>query len=48
MLLPLQYQSSSTYDSKDTAKVKVFPKYVKVQDLGHKVKSLDTKRKVFS
>jgi hypothetical protein len=39
MHLYLTYQSSSTYDSKDIAQVKVFQNYVKVQDQGHKVKS---------
>jgi hypothetical protein len=48
MHLYLKYQSSSTYGSKDIAQVKVFQNYVKVQDLGHKVKSRGTKRKVSS
>ena len=48
MLLHLKYQSSSTYNSKDIAQVKVFQNYVNVQDQGHKVKSFDTKRKVSS
>jgi hypothetical protein len=44
----LIYQSSSTFGSKDIAQVKVFQNWVKVQDQGHKVKSLGTKRKVSS
>ena len=46
MHLYLKYQSYSAYGSKDIAQVKVFQNEVKVQDQGHKVKSLDTKRKV--
>jgi hypothetical protein len=36
MHLYLKYQSSSTYDSKDIAHVKVFQNWVKVQDQGQK------------
>jgi hypothetical protein len=46
MHLYLKYQSPNTFGSKDIVQVKVFQNYVKVQDQGHKVKSLGTIGKV--
>jgi hypothetical protein len=48
MHLYIKYHSLNTFGSKDIALVKVFQNSVKVQDQGHKVKSLGTKRKVSS
>jgi hypothetical protein len=48
MQLYFKYQSSNTFSSIDIAQGKVFQNYVKVQDQGHKVKSLGTERKVSS
>jgi hypothetical protein len=48
MHLYLKYQCPNTFGSKDLREVQVksFKTKVKVQDQGHKVKRLDTKRKV--
>jgi hypothetical protein len=48
MHLCLKYQSPNTFGSKDIVQVKDFQNKVKVQDQGHKVKSLGTQRKVSS
>jgi hypothetical protein len=46
MHLYLKYQSPNSFGKRDGAQV--FQNYVKVQDQGHKVKSLGTKRKASS
>ena len=45
---PVKYQSSSTHCSKVINKVKVFKKWVKLQDQGHSVKNNSTHGKVLS
>jgi hypothetical protein len=44
----MKYESPITCHSKDMANVKVFEKWVKLQDEGHKVKTFGTNRKVLS
>jgi hypothetical protein len=44
----VKYQNPIPYGSKDIAQVKDFENLVKIQVQGHKVKSLGTKRKIFS
>jgi hypothetical protein len=44
----MKYESPITYQTKGMANVKVFEKWVKLQDQGHKVKYFDTNRKVLS
>ena len=44
----MKYQSSSTHNSKVISKVKVFKKWAKLQDQGHRVKNNGIYRKVLS
>jgi hypothetical protein len=44
----MKYESPIIYHSKDMANVKVFEKWVKLQDQGHKVKIFGTNGKVLS
>jgi hypothetical protein len=44
----MKYESPITCYSKDMAKVRVFEKWVKLQGQDHKVKKIDTNRKVLS